>query len=222
MDPSNRVSYILGNNIRVDTSEIEPQEWLKIFEGILKFNRPHLKYLSNFKEIEKFMNGEADANGRIPISEMSDHTVIEFQNNIISTTRCIFICELNIEYSKERISVLDHSITTEPRFITAKILLFSNKGDFILWRVAFKRKLKDSCKSPKHNDDIITRMMHSLFSMPNDAELTNLIRKHPYIGKEFIKMLNHTTTQSISNQRTRLSNSEIMEKQLKEIENRLG
>jgi hypothetical protein len=223
MDSSNRVPYILGDNIRVDTSEMTTKDWLAVIERILKFNKPHLKYLSNFEEIEKFMNGDEFPSRRMPVSGMSSDAKIKFDEGITLTTRCIFICKLKVELSKGMPTSKPFvRLHNEVHCILAEILLFSNKGDFIVWHAGYIRSLKDGCEKPKTNDDIITTMAHSFFSTIDNEELATLINRHPHIGKEFIKMLSLTTAQSVLRQRKRLEKSEIMERELRAIEERLG
>lgn len=154
MDPSSRPGIILGST-KVEIEDIQPEEWLVIFNTVLEKCRPQLKYLPGFRPIEETLNCYLnDYDERV-----TDLKIIQCPEDFGMDTRCISLTRIGHKIGGVSPSGKQYGV----RFITTRELLLTQKGKIVLWEHKCEQVVQHGLGFRQHRTGIKEIAVHCEF-----------------------------------------------------------
>lgn len=168
------LSQLVMGKAWVLASEITPQAWLEIIEGVLNLCRPYLEYLPAeplskvYRHVYLSPGGYDDLN--VP------PRVIKFAKGLSKTTHCLLISKFFFDKSHER-------------YKESKSLLLTRKGELVIWHFKYREEVRHGLGYRAHHTGTHKIAQLSQFQYLKTDEFFLLLSKHPEIGQEVIRTL---------------------------------
>jgi len=192
MDSSNRVAFILGQDVRVDAREMTAGEWVEVIAKVAKKAKPQLKYIPDFKPLVEY----ADA---IVYNSLSSKTDSDDVKRLFASkhtdwkVKCIFLGTVEYTRSQEKIELHTgfHAYKQFPKSIRLDRMFFSNKGEFILWGASYDVVVT---QDPDYRPYQVAtyQLVTSAFCLLELSESENLrsfVKEHKFLAENVLKSI---------------------------------
>ncbi|MDA3815370.1 MAG: hypothetical protein PF549_03310 [Patescibacteria group bacterium] len=224
MDSSNRSSYVLGKEIRLDIFRITPEEWFNLIMKVISRVKPQLQYLSSFQPIWTILR---DMRFHMRGANAIFDGISTFKGNVSDQTKCgSYLLVLNNDSSDKELDVPRNYKDMKPSaFKTRDEIRLSVKGDFVYWKASYETIILDEFKDLEkiYYEHVRFLATKSEFRVLSDKEVVQLIRDSSNeFAKDFFRGL--WSSFEYGNKRTeeRLTKSREKEAFLKGILERTG
>ena len=189
--------YILGS-LKIKAEDVGASEWLAIVKESKSICNPYLKYLPGFTPIKEAMNDWQR-------KRATDNKVAEFFDGFDSESLCVWVSGLSHECEGEL------SPGAGVRFVMEKELMFTRKGQLVLWDAKHEREIRWGRGS---DYDVLEKAIYSRFSELSDDDLLTLFAHHPRLGRDIVNKLWQLAAKGVEERQRRLRDFTEMEKTL--------
>ncbi len=195
MDSSSRLEAILGQ-LRVDASEITPEEWLQVVTDVLEQHKPHLKYLRGFRPLKEEFNCATGNSGYD--YRRTNMEVVEFPVEIDADTKCLWVAKISHEVEGKNQWGENHGC----RFVQQKDLYLTTKGEFLLSDHKYERIVRDGLGYRSHRTGIDDVAVWWKFALLADDSLRSVLK--PEVGCTILDVLIKYGEESVQERRRHL------------------